>query len=64
MQFIKRFIDQVRTAAPREEGQGTVEYIMVTGLIVGAVVVAAQTPLATAVGTFVTAAAANITGAL
>ncbi len=63
MQNFTHFIKQVRAAAVREEGQGTVEYVLVTGVIVVALVGVALTGLDSALDGAITAATSAITGA-
>jgi len=63
MSFINNFFQSLvagTQTARREEGQGTVEYVLVTGLIAVILVLAAVTPLTDAV----TDAVGRVTAAL
>lgn len=62
MTRIKNYVQNLVTNAgiEREEGQGTVEYVLVTGLIAVVLVLAAVTPLTNAV----TTAIGKVTAAL
>lgn len=64
MQKIKNVINQVRSLAVREEGQGMVEYILVTGVIAVVIVTASATGIKGSVATAVTELGTKITDAI
>jgi len=63
MTRINNFFQNLVAGVEREEGQGTVEYILITGLIAVAVVVLAIAGIVPAVTTVIGETAGSITGA-